>query len=361
MDILIIGGGLQALSVASSLKKKGHIVIALLYKGDISTKSRYINKLYTTDITPKDTKGYLSSIHHILKNNFISVIIPLSDATAELLSLYKEELEQVYRLKCAIPNYDIFQKANDKWLLLSICAQNNLPHPKTELLTPYNLQEVANKVGFPALIKPNISVGARGITMVHSLSDLQGKYGEILEKYGESTLQEYIDNPGAPYYNVMMYRNQTGNIVNTVIIEIVRYYPIKGGSSSFCKTIESKELSEICFKTLEVLNWVGFADFDILKTKNGDFKIIEINPRVPASVRAAEISGVNFPDLIVNDALNLKINPYSYVPNKQLRYLGLDIMWFISSNKRFLCTPSWFVFFSKNLYYQESGAILFSL
>ena len=44
MDILIIGGGLQALSVAHSLKKRGYVVIALLYKGDISTKS---NQFYT--------------------------------------------------------------------------------------------------------------------------------------------------------------------------------------------------------------------------------------------------------------------------------------------------------------------------
>ena len=30
MDILIIGGGLQALSVAHSLKKRGYVVIALM-------------------------------------------------------------------------------------------------------------------------------------------------------------------------------------------------------------------------------------------------------------------------------------------------------------------------------------------
>lgn len=361
MNVLIIGGGLQALSVACSLRKEKHGVIALLHRGDVSTKSKYINVLYTTDIAPIHTKEYLSSVRNVLKRHVISVIIPLSDVTAEFLSLYKAELEHKYHLKCAIPNYDIFQKANDKWLLLALCKENNIPHPRTLLLTSDNLQEAADIIRFPALIKPNISVGARGIAMVHSLSDLQSKYDGILSKYGECTLQEYINNSGAPYYNVMMYRNQAGDIINTVIIEIIRYYPIKGGSSSFCRTIESKELSEICMKTLEVLNWVGFADFDILKTKNGDFKIIEINPRVPASIRAAEVSGVNFPALIVNDALGMKIRPYTYISNKKLRYLGLDIMWFISSDKRFFCKPSWFTFFSKDLYYQESGAVFFSL
>lgn len=36
-------------------------------------------------------------------------------------------------------------------------------------------------------------------------------------------------------------------------------------------------------------------------------------------------------------------------------------MWFISSHKRFSCVPSWFTFFAKDLYYQESGAMFFSL
>ena len=122
MDILIIGGGLQALSVAHSLKKRGYVVIALLYKGDISTKSKYINKFYATDTIPIDEKGYLSAIYWVLEQHLVSVIIPLSDTTAALLSLHKKELEQKYDLKCAVPDYRVFQKANDKWLLLSLCA-----------------------------------------------------------------------------------------------------------------------------------------------------------------------------------------------------------------------------------------------
>ena len=164
----------------------------------------------------------MASVLPVLQEQVISVIIPLSDATAEFLSIYKMELENKYNLKCAIPDYDIFQKANDKWLLLDLCKKNNIPHPKTRLLNSDNLQEAANKIGFPALIKPNISVGARGITMVCSLSDLQDKYDGIVKLYGECTLQEYVDNSGAPYYNVMMYRTKMGDIVNVVVIEIIR-------------------------------------------------------------------------------------------------------------------------------------------
>ena len=63
---------------------------------------------------------------------------------------------------------------------MDLCKENFIPHPRTQLLTSSNLQEAAGAIGFPALIKPNISVGARGITMVCSLSDLQDKYDGIL-------------------------------------------------------------------------------------------------------------------------------------------------------------------------------------
>lgn len=361
MHVLIIGGGLQALSVARSLKEGKCNVIALLHDGDYSTYSNSIDKLFTIHASPLKGDEFLNKIYSILKTISIDVVIPLSDQTAELLSIHKEAIENRYSVKCAVPSYSVFKKANDKWELLHLCEQYNLPHPKTRQIETASLKVITDYVGFPALIKPNISVGARGITMVNTLEELQHKYASVIKQYGESTLQEYIENGGAPYYNVMLYRNSSGEIVNSVILKIIRYYPIKGGSSSFGETIECPELVDICKKTLDALEWEGFADFDVLRTRTGEFKIIEINPRVPASLRAAEVSGVNFPLIIVNELLKKAYTPFIYKPNKQLRYLGLDIMWFIASNRRFSAKPCWFKFFGKDLYYQEKGAMMASL
>lgn len=360
-QILVIDGGLQVLSVARSLKEGGCNVIALLHENDYSIHSKSIDALFTTNASPLKGNKYLEKIISILDSVHIDVIIPLSDQTAELLSIHKDFIESRYSVKCAIPSYDVFQKANDKWELLHLCEQHKLPHPKTRQIRTDSLEEISKYVGFPALIKPNISVGARGITLVNSLNELKLKYTQVIKQYGESTLQEFIENGGAPYYNVMLYRNSSGKIVNSVVLKIIRYYPIKGGSSSFGETIECNELVDICKRCLEVLNWEGFADFDVLRTKTGEFKIIEINPRVPASLRAAEVSGVNFPMIIVNDLLKQNYTHCQYNPHKQLRYLGLDIMWFIASNRRFSVKPCWFKFFGKDLYYQEKGAMIASL
>ena len=68
-----------------------------------------------------------------------------------------------------------------------------------------------------------------------------------------------------------------------------------------CETIQNETLVCICKDILDALDWVGFADFDIMESKSGEYKVIEINPRVPASIHAAYIAGVNYPEMIVHD------------------------------------------------------------
>ena len=352
--VLILGSGLQALSTACSLKQENYYVSAFISEESESFYSRFIDNKICPNISVLDEGEYLKFLLDFLIKDKHDVIIPMSDVHAEFLSKNKKIIE-TKGCKCAIPNYEIFEQVNDKWNLLSFCEKNNFPCPRTRLINSDNINDIINFVGFPALIKPNISVGARGIKLVNKREDLEYYYNIIYKQYGNCSLQEYINNEEDPYYNVMLYRNQYGVIVNYVIIEILRYYPIKGGSSCFCKTIKDDYLLDVCSQVLEKLGWVGFADFDVLKDKEGNYKIIEINPRVPASLRAASVSGVNFPCLIVKDLLEEPVISYNYDVDKYLRFLGLDIAWFLSSNKRFVVKPSWFKFFGDNLFYQEGG------
>ena len=105
---------------------------------------------------------------------------------------------------------------------------------------------------------------------------------------------------------------------------------------------------------MDLLEWEGFADFDVLyDIRELQYKIIEINPRVPASLRAAAVSGVDFPQIMVCDKLGWPKPVMKYQTGVYLRYLGLDTMWFLKSNKRFSSSPSWFEFFGNDLFYQD--------
>lgn len=345
MRILILGGGLQGLSCGCSLYKEHEI--SVVTSNLMCKHSRFFESVYS-DILAND-----ESLYKLLENEHFDVLIPVSDMTVPFASRNKAHIEEKYGVRCAVPDYAQVHQVEDKHRFMSFCAANGIPHPKTSVLTADNVDFAASFVGFPSLIKPDYSVGARGITRVNSLSELKEKYPKVNEKYGACTLQELIENKEY-YFNVMLYRNKEGRILGHTILKIVRMYPVSAGSSSCCITVENETLLKICKDCLDKLDWIGMADFDVLqRPDNGEYKIIEINPRVPASLRAAAVSGVNFPEIIVSDALGQKVPKYVYSPNKVLRYLGIDIMWLLQSSRRFSAKPCWMKFFGTDIYYQD--------
>ena len=346
--VLLFGGGLQGLSFGESLHRRDGYELASISNGYDIKKSRFFKKVYAVDHS-----GYEGTLARVLSEDHFDVIVPMGDTTVSYLSKHKEDIENRYHTKCAVVNQSILSIVADKSRFMEFCKENGFPHPHTSSLSHTSLETVARDIGFPSLIKPDFSVGARGITRVNSKEELKALYPKIQEKYGACTLQEFIDNPDY-YYNVMLYRDKKGDMRHYAIIKIVRMYPVKGGSSSCCITVENEELLELCRNVLEKLGWVGMADFDVLQCLDTkEYKIIEINPRVPASLRAAYVSGVNFPEVIVRDVVGKSQVQYHYKSGRILRYMGIDLLWFLKNPHRSSSSPSWFYFWGKNVYYQD--------
>ena len=135
------------------------------------------------------------------------------------------------------------------------------------------------------------------------------------------------------------------------------YFPLKGGTSCYSETVEHPFLLEQCERCLDKLNWHGFADFDVLEDKRtGELKIIEINPRVPSSLQASFAAGVNFAKIFVDEYLGNGAEVFDmrkYKTGQQVRWFGLDVMWFLMSPQRFSFRPSWFKFWGKNVSYHD--------
>ena len=357
MNVLLLNGeNVQSICVARSLKGQGHRVI-LFANSRVSSgyASRYINKRHIVPDIARNPKEFENYFYNYISANNVDIVIPMGDEGATFLSLNKEFIEQKYNCKCAVPTFSVFNVANDKQLLMELCKKHGLPHPRTERVTVDTMSEVVEYVGFPSMIKPNISAGAKGIVKVDNQAELESKLPEIIEKFGPSTLQEYVHQSGH-YYNVMMYRDRKGKISAYTTIKIMRFFPIKGGSSCYCQTVEHDYLLEACKKTLDLLGWTGFADFDVLEDAvTGELKIIEINPRVPSSLQAASAAGVDFAKIIMADEFGLPIPKFTYKVGKEIRWFGLDVMWFLMSKQRFSFRPSWFKFLGSNLSYQDGS------
>lgn len=354
--LLLEGEGVQTVCMAKALNKLGHELTALCaQKMSSGYATRYLHHKYKCPDLHHEPVAYKEFFYEHLKSHSYDLIIPMIDESATFLSSIKKGLSALYpNTVCAVEDYETFEWANDKQKLMEVCEKYNIVHPKTRAITVETMNEVADYVGFPAMVKPNISAGAKGIMRVNSIEELQEALPGTVKDFGACTLQQYVEQPDY-YYNVMLFRTKDGKTAAYTVIKIQRYFPLKGGSSCYSETVEHPFLVQQCEHCLEKLNWHGFADFDILEDKRtGELKIIEINPRVPSSLQASFAAGVNFGEIFVEEYLGEgKHKEYQYKANQQVRWFGLDVMWFLMSPQRFSYRPSWFRFWGKNVSYHD--------
>ena len=354
--LLINAEGVQTLCMARSLRRLGFRVIGFCNNRCSSGYfTRHLSKRYKSPDITLSQPQFRDFLFRYLKENEVNLIIPLADDGARFLSEHKEKIEKEFKTICAVPSFEIFDLASDKQKLMALCEKMGVKHPRTRGLTLDNLNEVAEYVGFPAMIKPNLSQGAKGIVKVNNIYELTEKAPRILSQFGMCTLQQFIEQPGH-YYNVMLFRDSKGTITGSTVIKIRRFFPLKGGSSCYCETIDMPELVNQCLCVLEEMDWHGFADFDVLEdVYSGTTNIIEINPRVPSSFQAAFAAGVDFGKCFVSEYLYHINTFFDYKEGQQIRWMGLDVMWFLFSRERFHFKPSWFRFFGSNLSYQDGS------
>ncbi|MGB8247332.1 MAG: hypothetical protein WCE98_04890 [Chlorobium sp.] len=352
--LLLAGHTIQALPVMRSLKHSGHkVIIECETKSSYGYYSRYSDRKILNPGYPYDSEAYLDFVLGILKEYEVDVLLPLFDPSAEFVSLNSDRLRD--RVLFAVPPYEVFMRGYSKNRLMDLCRDNEIPHPRTIEIDMNNVEKSCEYTGFPALIKPDITTGGRGMVLVMSSAEVEKAFPDIQREYGSCTLQEFIP-AGGRQFKAHHFRTAAGSCIASVVVEKTRYYPEHAGSSCCNRTVDFPEIIRSTSQALHLLGWEGFADFDLIEDpRDGRIKIMEINPRFPASIRSAFEAGVDYARIYVDYCLGNPLQEYTCRPGVCLRYLGLDLLWFIKSKNRFRTEPSWFRFFGRDVYYQEGS------
>lgn len=345
--LLLDADGTQALPIAESLNDYNcEVYVACQRSLSYGFHTRYAKHRILTPAY--SDAGFVDFFLSYIENERVEAIIPMTDEAACFLSKNKESLKS--KVRFIIPDWDIFCKGYDKNSLMAICKKCGIPHPQTiDLQSEKNIPDSI----FPALIKPNITTGGRGMTLVNSLEEFEKKYSTIYSKYGSCHLQQFIKQ-GGKQAKVQIFTDNDGNLKYSSVIDKLRYYPENGGSSCCNITVEDENMVKICYSVLKTIGWKGFADFDLIQDPDdGIFKIMEINPRLPACIKSAIKSGIDYGKIILDATLDRPFKEYHYHPGHQLRHIGFEMLWFYYSKNRFRTQPNWFHFWGRNLSYQD--------
>lgn len=350
--LLLYGDGTQAIPTIKCLRKAGYIVNAVAEdKYGYGSNSRYLNKChYFKDV--EDVDKYYHYLVELLKKEKYDAVIPMRDENTKLLSKYRDELLQYTRF--VVPDDETFERGFDKHKLMEVCQKQGYPHPQTMIVNGGSLAGLnLDEMRFPLLIKPNHTAGGRGMTLVQDKEELLSKFPAVYEQYGDCHLQSYIPSGGAQV-EIQLYVNEQQELVNSSVIYKYRWYPENGGSSCCAKSVKNEKIVDILYHLLLDIGWVGFADFDTIEDpRTGELLIMELNPRMPACVKAIFEAGVNWAEIIVNGYLGLPQKSYSYKEGEFLRHLGFETLWFFYSKNRWKTKPNWFKLFGRHIHYQD--------
>ncbi len=348
--VLVLGCGTQGLVIVRDLKEAGYTVYLIGEKDNYADSSRFVDYFIRNEDSPL-SEQYLQLVITLVKEKSIDTIIPMGDVLSEFLSLNKDVLGRY--VKYLMPDIDIWRNAVNKSGLMKVCKDNGYPIPLTINSEMELYDTPKEKIPFPLLIKPNITCGARGMTLVYSYEELMLKYPKIKEEYGDCHFQQYVKQGGAQV-EVQLFIDENKQLINSSVIYKYRWYPEKGGSSCCAVSVKNDKIVNVLYNLLVDLNWIGFADFDTIENPDtGELLIMELNPRVPACVKCAIEAGIHWGEIIVNGYLHQPQKDYSYKEGEFLRHLGFETLWFLKSPNRFRTNPNWFKFFGKHIHYQD--------
>jgi carbamoyl-phosphate synthase large subunit len=74
-------------------------------------------------------------------------------------------------------------------------------------------------------------------------------------------------------------------------------------------TLADEKMMALTRSLISQSKWRGGMELELIKTKSGEYYLIEINPRIPAWVYLAVGAGQNIPEALVKLALGEEVKP----------------------------------------------------
>ncbi len=329
-DALVLDAGLrQSLVTVRSLGRRGLRVTALEIGHKVPAFSSRWCQQHIICPAEEGTEQYLEYLERVLDATRARVLITSSDGTVALIRQYRERLEQ--RVRIALAKEPAMGIAVNKDQTLEIAQRLGLAIPRGVSISTVNEVEAAiREIGLPAVIKPveswveSTEERARILAQLATTPDEARRAVEELTALGGSVLfQRFLTGRREGVH--LLYAN--GQIYGRFAQWAKRTDPPLGGSSVLRQSIAIPEdIGEPSERLIREIGLEGYSEVEYRRDSDGVPYLMEINPRLSASIELAVRSGVDFPYLLYQWASGEPINEVkTYHIGGWMRYLGGDI------------------------------------
>jgi len=225
-----------------------------------------------------------------------------------------EGLDEKATLVCTGDDYVLFCGENAKELSQHFHVPISKNYPLETLVDKHDVLEIAQGAGFnvpnycllsgientrltyPVLVKPLNSnqAGKFGMTICQSEKELLSRRAEILERFGDVVVEEYIPHEPEDLFSIHTY-DLNGETITGMIVQKLRCFRMGDVlATSFLQSTDLPSLVDPSDHFTKEVAFSGPIDIDLIRRHGTDeIYFLEANYRSAVSVRLSAVAGIN--------------------------------------------------------------------
>lgn len=283
-----------------SLGRRGVRTIAAADDGPIpGFTSKYCHERVAVPSPDEDFEAYRNAVLAVAKRPEVATAIPCREVDAYLLSKYREAFTE--HVSLVVPSFDVLERVHDRVRLAEAAEAAGVPIPETRILDDVEAFEtdVVVKSRYNLLTdeylpdrSPDPPMEVDEIKHVPAGETVDAP--AIRETMEHTPIAQEFVRQGSKYMVAALYDH--GEPLATFQHKQIRGDSYVGGGGVYRRSVYLEELETVARTLLEHIEWHGLACLEYIQdASTGEFKLLEVNPRMWQSLPSTVRSGADFP------------------------------------------------------------------
>lgn len=294
------GRQMKSYGCLRSLHQQGiHTVVASECDWIPHVTSRFCSEFQHLPAHWNDLRSYKAGLLDIASRPDVKTILPIRECDTYLLANYRDQFEQ--HVSVIVPTAESLERAHDRRQLAREAGRAGVPYADTRLLSAVDTwdRDVVIKSRYNILTDAYVESVPDGrateVGDVHFVeAGEQPDVDAIQEEMDHDPIvQEFIPEAKKHLYCALW---MDGEPVATYQHRQLRKMSWVGGGGVYRKSVRSSAVESVAYDLLSELDWHGFACIEYVKDeRTGEWRFLELNPRVWLSLPEAVRAGMDFP------------------------------------------------------------------
>lgn len=249
--------------------------------------------------------SYIDITLDICKKHKVNALISLNDLELPILADNKSKFEEL-GVKVIVSSPEVIDICFDKYKTAQWIESIGLKSPKTYIrLEDAKKALETGEISFPLFMKPRWGSGSIGLESIADMEELDIYYNLLMKKIKRTILS--TASVGDEY--IMIQEKLTGNEYgldvmndldgNNVGVSVKQKLAMRSGETDKAITLDLLDVKQMGEQIGKELRHIGNLDVDIMQRANGDYCVLELNPRFGGGFPFSYEAGVNLPKAII--------------------------------------------------------------